>query len=76
MRNAVLKALLLALLAGAGPALFAQENGDAPARSRGRGWDVEVSFTFARQSGAASNQFAVWVEDAQGRYVRTLYATR
>ncbi|MCL2374686.1 MAG: DUF2271 domain-containing protein [Treponema sp.] len=37
---------------------------------------AEVSFAFTRQSGRASNQFAVWVEDAQGRYVRTLYATR
>ena len=37
---------------------------------------AEVSLTFTRQSGRASNQFAVWVEDAQGRHVRTLYATR
>ena len=37
---------------------------------------LEVSFAFARQIGRASNQFAVWIEDAQGRYVRTLYATR
>ncbi|MCL2382578.1 MAG: DUF2271 domain-containing protein [Treponema sp.] len=37
---------------------------------------AEVSLTFTRQGGIASNQFAVWVEDAQGRYVRTLYATR
>jgi len=37
---------------------------------------AEVSFSFTRQSGAASNQFAVWVENAQGQYVKTLYATR
>jgi len=37
---------------------------------------LEVSFGFTRQGGIASNQFAVWIEDAQGRYVRTLYATR
>jgi hypothetical protein len=37
---------------------------------------VEVSFNFTRQRGFSSNQFAVWVEDAQGRHVRTLYATR
>jgi hypothetical protein len=35
-----------------------------------------VSFTFTRQSGFASNQFAVWVEDAGGKLVKTLYATR
>jgi hypothetical protein len=37
---------------------------------------VEVSFVYTRQSGSGSNQFAVWIEDAQGRYVKTLYATR
>jgi len=56
--------LFLALAMGIGPALFAQET------------RVEVSFDFTRQGGIASNQFAVWIEDAQGRYVRTLYATR
>jgi hypothetical protein len=37
---------------------------------------AEVSFSFTRQSGFSSNQFAVWVEDPHGRHVRTLYATR
>jgi len=37
---------------------------------------AEISFTFTRQSGAASNQYAVWIEDAQGQYVKTLFATR
>ena len=37
---------------------------------------AEVSFSFTRQSGSGSNQFAVWVEDAQGVHVKTLYATR
>ena len=37
---------------------------------------AEISFTFNRQSGSATNQFAVWIEDAQGRHVKTLYATR
>ena len=37
---------------------------------------AELSFSFTRQSGSASNQFAVWIEDAQGRYVKTLYAAR
>jgi hypothetical protein len=36
---------------------------------------VEVSFTYTRQSGFASNQFALWIEDAQGRCVKTVYAT-
>ena len=37
---------------------------------------AEISFSFTRQSGSASNQFAVWIEDAQGSYIKTLYATR
>jgi hypothetical protein len=37
---------------------------------------VEISFPYTRQLGAASNQFAVWIEDAGGRVVKTLYATR
>jgi hypothetical protein len=37
---------------------------------------AELSFSFTRLSGSASNQFAVWVEDSQGRYIKTLYATR
>lgn len=36
---------------------------------------VELEFNFTRQSGHASNQYAVWIEDAQGQYVKTLYAT-
>ena len=37
---------------------------------------AELTFQFTRLSGSASNQFAVWIEDSQGRYVKTLYATR
>jgi len=37
---------------------------------------AELTFAFTRQSGRASNQFAIWVEDDHGRYVKTLYATR
>jgi hypothetical protein len=37
---------------------------------------AELRFTFTRQSGSASNQYAVWIEDSEGQYVKTLYATR
>ena len=37
---------------------------------------AEISFDFNRLRGSASNQFAIWIEDAQGQYVKTLYATR
>ena len=47
-----------------------------PARAFAQSSKVEVSFTYASQRGFSSNQFAVWIEDAQGRYVKTLYATK
>ena len=37
---------------------------------------LTITFEFNKQSGHASNQFAVWVEDAEGCLVKTLYATR
>jgi hypothetical protein len=37
---------------------------------------AELSFSYASQRGSGSNQFAVWVEDARGNYVKTIYATR
>ena len=36
---------------------------------------LSVTFDFKRQSGSASNQFAVWIEDLDGSLVKTLYAT-
>jgi hypothetical protein len=38
--------------------------------------EVIISFDYTRQSGHASNQFAVWIEDENGRLIKTLYATR
>ncbi|MDR0249461.1 MAG: DUF2271 domain-containing protein, partial [Oscillospiraceae bacterium] len=35
-----------------------------------------VTFDYVKQSGSASNQFAVWFEDSGGNHVKTLYATR
>jgi hypothetical protein len=58
------KTFFVLLFVCAALALFAQTN------------KVEVSFTYTKQSGSGSNQFAVWIEDAQGRYIKTLYATR
>lgn len=37
--------------------------------------DVKVSFSYVRQDGIATNQFAVWVEDEEGNLVKTLYVT-
>ena len=37
---------------------------------------AEITFNYTRLTGSASNQFAIWIEDAQGQHVKTLYATR
>jgi len=37
---------------------------------------LEVTFTYTRQTGAASNQFAAWIEDTEGKYIKTLYVTK
>jgi len=37
---------------------------------------IVISFDYVRQSGSASNQFAVWVEDIDGNYLQTVFATR
>ena len=36
---------------------------------------VELSFNYQKQSGAGSNQWAVWVENSEGKVVRTLTVT-
>ncbi len=37
---------------------------------------VEVAVDYQRQPGPGSNQYAIWVEDADGKLVRTLFVTR
>lgn len=36
---------------------------------------VTISFPYVKQPGDSSNQFAVWVEDEMGRYVKTVFVT-
>ena len=36
---------------------------------------AELTFSLLRQTGSGSNQFAVWVENSEGSYVTTLFAT-
>ena len=52
------------------PASSHDENPDAG------GGLLTITFDYTKQSGYASNQFAVWIEDMGGNYVKTLYATR
>jgi len=37
---------------------------------------LTVAFDYVKQSGYASNQFAVWIEDMDGNFIKTLYATQ
>ena len=37
---------------------------------------VAVTFRYEKQSGSASNQYAIWVEDMDGNHINTLYATK
>ena len=37
---------------------------------------VELSFNYQKQSGAGSNQYAVWIENSEGKVVRTLYVSK
>ena len=41
-----------------------------------QGSAVIVSFDNEKQSGYASNQFVVWIEDLNGTLIQTLYATK
>ena len=37
--------------------------------------DLEISFNYTKQAGPGSNQYAVWVENASGQVVKTLFVT-
>ena len=59
------KFLLLVCFAGlAAAGAFAQEDA------------AEIGFNFTRLNGSGTNQFALWVENDQGRYVKTIFVTR
>lgn len=61
------------LAVNAPPAFTGEKGSEADAGTSPR---VEISFVYQRQTGMASNQFAVWMEDASGKYIKTLYVTR
>lgn len=37
---------------------------------------LEVTFPYVHQDGIGTNQFAVWIEDANGKFIKTLFATQ
>ncbi|WP_083615767.1 DUF2271 domain-containing protein [Megasphaera cerevisiae] len=84
--NSTWKITFVAVLIGIGMAMAgcgsqASEKTAAPAavgektpvRSEGT---VDISFLYTAQNGIASNQFAVWIEDSEGKYIKTLYVTQ
>ena len=40
------------------------------------GGELTINFDYEKISGWATNQFAVWIEDMDGNYINTLYATK
>ena len=37
--------------------------------------ELEISFNYTKQTGPGSNQYAVWIENASGEVVKTLFVT-
>jgi hypothetical protein len=37
--------------------------------------ELEISFNYTKQAGPGSNQYAVWVENSEGKVVKTLFVT-
>ena len=66
--NMKIRIILMAVLA----AIIAMP---ASAQSSKKASAVELSFNYQKQSGAGSNQWAVWVENSEGKVVRTLSVT-
>lgn len=66
---AVLIAALLVLFAGC--SMLGMRDSKAKAVTG----KVTIGFTLTRISGRGSNQYASWIEDETGRYVRTLFVT-
>ncbi len=69
----ILAALLLAVpcISCAASPLPSAQGTTAPA-----GGSVTISFPFTSQDGVATNQFAVWIENESGEYVKTLFVTK
>ena len=58
------------------PSTQAPDDNTGPSAPTTLSGEVVISFDYIRQSGAASNQHAVWIEDMDGNVIRTLFASR
>ena len=67
----------MSLFAGCGSekkaAPAAQEKAPAAAQAKG---PLTLEYTYNRKDGKAANQMAAWIEDKDGKVIRTLFATR
>ena len=67
----------MSLFAGCGSekkaAPAAQEKAPAAAQAKG---PLTLEYTYNRKDGKATNQMAAWIEDGNGKVVRTLFATK
>jgi hypothetical protein len=62
-------------LAGCAPQAAQTPQGAGAGASDPQNGAVTITFDFQKQDGHGSNQFAVWVDDESGSYIKTLYAT-
>ncbi len=67
----LLLAALALTVAGTGAAFSANAPKAAVPVEKG----VEVSFDFKRKGGTGTNQYAIWIEDADGKFIKTLFVT-
>jgi len=44
-------------------------------KKAGKASTLEVSFNYQKQAGPGSNQYAVWIENEKGEFVKTLFVT-
>ena len=68
MKKFLLIVLLLVILSACGKTPAAE-----PTYEHGK---LTITFEYEKQSGYATNQFAVWIEDMDGNYIATVYATK
>ena len=71
----IASALLMFVCAGCAKELPSPSAPPEPTLAPNTPGSLTITFDFERQSGVASNQYAVWIEDTDGNMVRTLYAT-
>lgn len=68
---------IVTMTAGCGqiPGKDSKDNAAASQITENEGGTVQISFPFTKQDITASNQFAVWIENAKGDFIKTLFVT-